>query len=96
MSRSNQRISLPKLALKRNPRTGWALGVCSGLAEYFGWSTGLVRLVFFVSLLMTSGTTLLVYLVMAVLMPKRDPWRDHRDDAPTYRSYETRTRRAQF
>jgi phage shock protein C len=44
------------------------LGVCSGLADYFNVDPTIVRLIFIVAFL-GFGTGLLVYLVLAILMP---------------------------
>ncbi|MBA3900785.1 MAG: PspC domain-containing protein [Bacteroidetes bacterium] len=45
------------------------LGVCSGLAEYFSVDPTIVRLIFIVAFF-GFGTGLLVYIVLAILMPK--------------------------
>jgi phage shock protein C len=46
------------------------VGVCAGLADHFGWSTGLVRLVFILTGLFGAGE--LVYLILWIVMPKAD------------------------
>ncbi len=43
-------------------------GVCAGIARRFGWSPGVVRLVFVLSCLL-PGPQVLVYLILWVLMP---------------------------
>jgi phage shock protein PspC (stress-responsive transcriptional regulator) len=43
-------------------------GVCSGLARRFGLSTGLVRLLFVLSIVL-PGSQLLVYLILWILVP---------------------------
>ncbi|MEV3962681.1 PspC domain-containing protein [Nocardia sp. NPDC050193] len=48
----------------------WIGGVCGGIAEYFGWSSGLVRLLFVVSCLL-PGPQFLIYLALWIFMPKR-------------------------
>ncbi|MGH3753500.1 MAG: PspC domain-containing protein [Pseudonocardiaceae bacterium] len=58
------------LALAR-PREGTVIaGVCAGLAERFGWSANVVRLLFVLSCLL-PGPQFVIYLVLWVLMPKR-------------------------
>ncbi|MCI3927014.1 PspC domain-containing protein [Paenibacillus sp. TRM 82003] len=52
-------------------------GVCGGLAEYLGISATFVRIVAVISALCSFGTTLLVYFIAAMVMPK----------APTYYPY---------
>ncbi|MFJ8579250.1 PspC domain-containing protein [Micromonospora sp. NPDC093277] len=51
------------------PRQGrMVAGVCAGLAQRFGLSTNLVRLLFLLSLLL-PGTQVIIYLVLWILMP---------------------------
>ncbi|MBM0225540.1 MULTISPECIES: PspC domain-containing protein [Micromonospora] len=54
------------------PREGRMLaGVCAGLAQRFGVSAGMIRLLFLLSLLL-PGTQVIVYLVLWILMPNED------------------------
>lgn len=46
------------------------LGVCGGIAEYFGIDPTIVRLVW-VLLFFCYGTGLLAYLIAALIMPKK-------------------------
>jgi phage shock protein PspC (stress-responsive transcriptional regulator) len=43
-------------------------GVCAGLARRFGWSPGMVRLIFVLSILL-PGPQVLIYIVLWALMP---------------------------
>ncbi|MCK0117769.1 PspC domain-containing protein [Isoptericola sp. S6320L] len=43
-------------------------GVCAGIADYFGWSRGLVRLLTALSILI-PGPQVLAYIVFWILMP---------------------------
>ncbi|MFM9837138.1 MAG: PspC domain-containing protein [Cyclobacteriaceae bacterium] len=45
-------------------------GVCSGLANYFDLDPTVMRLLFLIALLFL-GTGLLLYLIMAVIMPDK-------------------------
>jgi phage shock protein C len=48
-------------------------GVCGGIAEYFGWSKGGVRLVYvLLSVLSAAFPGLFVYIILWLLMPKKD------------------------
>jgi len=48
-------------------------GVCGGIAEWLGWSTTLVRVLFvLVSVLSAAFPGILVYIVLWVLMPNRE------------------------
>ena len=46
-------------------------GVCSGIAEYLEADPTIVRLVFALAGLFTSGIACIVYLVLAVCMPDK-------------------------
>lgn len=51
------------------PREGRMIaGVCAGLAQRFGWSTGMVRFLFLLSLLL-PGSQVVVYLVLWLMIP---------------------------
>ena len=45
------------------------VGVCGGLAEYFGIDPTLVRLLFVLGLIFVGGT-LLAYLILALVIPE--------------------------
>ena len=50
-------------------RHGLVLGVCKGLARYMGWSTGLLRVILVVLMLITGfWPVVLAYLLVALLM----------------------------
>ena len=52
------------------PRNGrWVAGVCAGLANRFGVSTGLVRFLFVLFGLFGAGE--IAYIVLWILMPKQ-------------------------
>ena len=54
------------------PREGRIIaGVCAGLAQRFGWSVFVVRLLFLLSLVL-PGSQVIVYLILWVLMPNED------------------------
>lgn len=54
--------------LQRNTRNKVLGGVCSGLADYFGIDTALVRVLFAV-IFICGGTGLLIYCIMWIAMP---------------------------
>lgn len=56
-------------ALVRRTDRKMIAGVCSGIADRFGWSTGLVRILFVLSLLI-PGPQVLLYIGLWILMPK--------------------------
>ena len=49
---------------------GPILGVCAGLGEYFEVDPVLVRIIFVVSVIV-FGTGILIYLILALVMPPR-------------------------
>ena len=51
--------------LYRDAAKGFLFGVCAGLAEYLGLRTALVRLVFFIGLLVSFPLFLIGYLLLA-------------------------------
>ena len=54
------------------PRNGRRIaGVCAGLAQRFGWSVSMVRLLFVLSIVL-PGSQVIVYAVLWLLMPSRD------------------------
>ncbi len=54
---------MKRLCRSKNDR--WIAGVCGGVAEYLGISSGLVRL-----LTVLSGIGIIAYLVIALIMPE--------------------------
>lgn len=56
------------------------MGVCGGLGEYFDLDPTLVRVIFAIGLL-AGGSTLLVYVVLAIVMPAPDMADAHPRDA---------------
>jgi phage shock protein C len=45
-------------------------GVCGGLAEYFGMDSTIVRIIFVTLAILAIGSPILIYLIMALVMPK--------------------------
>lgn len=59
------------MATLTRPQHGKVIaGVCAGLAERFGMSAGVVRLLFVLSCLL-PGPQVVIYLALWVIMPKR-------------------------
>ncbi|PZG18328.1 DNA-binding protein [Micromonospora craterilacus] len=59
------------------PRQGRMFaGVCAGLAQRFGTSAGLIRLLFLLSLLL-PGSQLIIYLALWIIMPNEDRYLIH-------------------
>ncbi|MGZ8176426.1 PspC domain-containing protein [Williamsia sp. SKLECPSW1] len=60
----------PSRALRRSSTDKWFGGVCGGLAERFGISSGLLRLLFVLSVVL-PGPQVLLYLVLWIVIPRR-------------------------
>jgi phage shock protein C len=58
--------------LTRNPNNKIVAGVASGLADYFGIDATIVRILF-VLLLLPGGLSPLLYVLLWILMPERQP-----------------------
>ncbi len=58
--------------LYRDPRGGKLLGVCAGVADYFGFDVTGTRIVALISLVFFMPATLLVYFGLAILLPRRE------------------------
>lgn len=56
-----------KLYRSRNNR--WIAGVCGGLAEFFGLSPKIVRIICAL-LIMAYGSGLLIYIILALFIPQ--------------------------
>jgi len=55
--------------LRRSRHHRIVLGVCGGLAEFFGISTFWFRLAFLITLIPGGVPGILLYLLMAIIMP---------------------------
>lgn len=68
-------------------------GVMGGIAERFGWNVNLLRIIFVVVSLVSHGFPgILVYLILWMVMPKKQsiPHRVEGYDRPTYTVHEDR------
>ena len=54
----------------RSKRNRMLFGVCGGFAEYFNVDPTLVRILFVILLLGSAGTAILLYLLLAIVMPE--------------------------
>jgi phage shock protein PspC (stress-responsive transcriptional regulator) len=60
-----------RYGLYRDPARGWIAGVAAGLGERFGVSAGVIRLVFVLMALTMPVLAVILYPVLAVLLPAR-------------------------
>lgn len=57
--------------LYRDPENGWVMGVCAGIAQRFDLNVFGVRLIAFISLLILTLPTLLVYFLLGLILRER-------------------------
>lgn len=57
---------MQKRLIRTNPKI---LGVCGGLGDYFDMDPTVIRIIFLIALI-GFGSGLLIYLIMALVMPK--------------------------
>lgn len=65
--------------LYRSTRNRMLTGLISGISENLGLSTTLLRLIFFISIFATGGTSLLIYFIAALVVPKEPYYADPYD-----------------
>jgi phage shock protein C len=62
--------------IKRSKRDRWILGVCGGVAQHYGWSSNVVRLVVALLAIFIPGVSVLpviaVYILLGVLLPESE------------------------
>ncbi|MDF9866600.1 phage shock protein C [Bacilli bacterium PM5-3] len=46
-------------------------GVCNGLSEYFNIDVSLIRVAFALSAILGFGTSILLYIVLAIVLPTK-------------------------
>ena len=67
----------------RDPKNGKLMGVCAGIADYFGWNVTLVRVLAIVALLWLNIVTVIIYVALGMLLPVKPerPYDWDADDA---------------
>ncbi len=58
---------VPSGGFRLNKADGKVLGVCAGMADYFGFDVTLVRIAWVVATLLGFGSLILVYLAIALI-----------------------------
>lgn len=65
---------MTNVGLYRSNRSNMIAGVMGGIAERFGWNANLLRIIFvLVSVMSAAFPGILVYLVLWLVIPKRQP-----------------------
>ncbi|WP_342637105.1 PspC domain-containing protein [Fusibacter bizertensis] len=52
---------------------GKVSGVCAGLAHYFNIDVTVIRLIWLLAIFFGVGSPILIYIIMAIILPKYDP-----------------------
>ncbi|MTI86530.1 MAG: PspC domain-containing protein [Balneolaceae bacterium] len=55
--------------LRKSRKDKMLAGVCGGIAEYLGWDSTLVRVLFVILLISGYGMPVLLYFILAIVMP---------------------------
>lgn len=53
----------------RDPANGKLMGVCAGVADYFGWNVTVVRVLALLALVWLNVITVIAYVVLGKLLP---------------------------
>ncbi|NGY03427.1 envelope stress response membrane protein PspC [Solimonas terrae] len=60
-------------SMRRYPEDGWIAGVCAGIADYFGWSVKLIRVLVIIAFVFSGFFPLgVVYIALWYLMDPAD------------------------
>ncbi|MDD3038198.1 PspC domain-containing protein [Bacteroides sp.] len=54
-------------------------GVCSGIAEYFGWDITLLRIVYILATFFTAFAGVIIYVILWIVMPEKRPSEGYED-----------------
>lgn len=66
-------MNSPRTKLYRDKHNGKVMGVCSGIAEYTGIELIWVRIAAVASIFMTSGSSILFYFLLGLILNKKPP-----------------------
>lgn len=55
--------------LKKSRTNKMIAGVCGGIGEYLGWDPTIVRIIFLILVFSSFGTMVLIYFILALIMP---------------------------
>lgn len=55
--------------LKKSRIDKMVAGVCGGIADYLGWDSTIVRVIFLILVFSSVGSMVLLYFILALIMP---------------------------
>jgi phage shock protein PspC (stress-responsive transcriptional regulator) len=58
-----------KSKLTKSHQNKMISGVCAGIAEYYEWDPTVVRILFVIGAFVIFGSTILLYIILAIIMP---------------------------
>ncbi|MGW8367520.1 MAG: envelope stress response membrane protein PspC [Gammaproteobacteria bacterium] len=70
----------PRNRLYRDPGEGMIAGVCAGIADYFGFDPAITRVLVVLAALFFFPFTVVAYIVLAILLPKKPPELGYRNE----------------
>jgi phage shock protein PspC (stress-responsive transcriptional regulator) len=59
-----------KTKLRKSSTDKMIAGVCGGIANSLGWDATIIRIIFVVLTIVGWGTPVIIYLILALVMPK--------------------------
>jgi phage shock protein C len=66
-------MNSPRTTLYRDQHNGKVLGICAGLADYTGIDLNLIRFIAFVSIFLSGGNIIPIYLIAGFFLNKKPP-----------------------
>ncbi|WP_278336126.1 PspC domain-containing protein [Rhodohalobacter mucosus] len=61
-------INMPA-KLRKSHTDKMVAGVCGGIAEYLGWDSTIIRIIFLILVFSSVGSMVLLYFILALIMP---------------------------
>lgn len=55
--------------LRKSHTDKMVAGVCGGIAEYLGWDSTIIRVIFLIIIFSSVGSMVLLYFILALIMP---------------------------
>ena len=55
--------------LKKSRKDKMLAGVCGGVADYLGWDSTIIRVIFVICALIGIGSPIFIYLILAIVIP---------------------------
>jgi phage shock protein PspC (stress-responsive transcriptional regulator) len=56
--------------LSRSTQDRMIAGVCGGIADFLGWNSTAVRVLYLLFIIFSFGTAIIAYFILALVMPR--------------------------